>query len=143
MPRLLNQNIPCQWKNNNCESMNHKIKVLGDWKKSKLPDLVERLKEIDDDQCLNVRGAIHGRGNFELASHARSLFISHENWLQMDSDQRKRQALKLASFKQVQSVVTSTDAMLSIPLTSSIARKPGQTKRVRNAKTTSFKKVKR
>jgi hypothetical protein len=39
-----NHIIPRDWKNNNCESMNHKIKMLGDWKVSKIPDLIDRIR---------------------------------------------------------------------------------------------------
>jgi len=32
LPSQSNHIIPPDWKNNNCESMNHKIKMFGDWK---------------------------------------------------------------------------------------------------------------
>lgn len=42
--------------------MNHKIKQLGDWCVSKVPELIERLQNI---QLSEIRGALCGRGNLE------------------------------------------------------------------------------
>ena len=52
--------------------MNHKIKLLGNWKVSKLPELIKRLKEIHESQLLEIRAALHGRGklNLELSQRA-------------------------------------------------------------------------
>ena len=68
--KIRKQNYSPDWKNNNCESMNHKIKLLGNWKVSKLPELIERLKEIHESQLLEIRAALHGRGNLELSQRA-------------------------------------------------------------------------
>ena len=38
-----NHIIQPDWKNNNCESMNHKIKMLEGWIVSKIPDLIDRI----------------------------------------------------------------------------------------------------
>ncbi|KAK3089318.1 hypothetical protein FSP39_002697 [Pinctada imbricata] len=139
LPSIRNENIPSNWKNNNCESMNHKIKLLGDWKMSKLPNLIERLLEIQETQVIEIRGALHGRGNLHLASHAQHLRICHNAWLDLSDDQRNKVFRKFLKFR-IQDVVESSDGKLNIPIIARIAKKPGQVKRVRSAKTTSVPK---
>lgn len=118
--------------------MNSKIKLIGNWKVSKLPQLIERLQEIQESQLLDTRGALHGRGNYELAIQAKHLFVPHEAWVGMNEEQRKKWTLKFFKFHPQSTLQTSTDGFLTIPSTSRIAKKPGQVKRVRNAKTTSL-----
>ena len=136
LSRLENPSIPPLWKNNNCESMHHKIKLLGDWHISKLPSLIERLQDIDISQMLDIRGALHGRGNFQLAPTALDLKINHNTWMTMDESMRNRLLTKFFKFApQNNKMVSSTDLTLDIPTTSKIAKKPGQVKRVRSTKT--------
>lgn len=140
LPRLKNPIIPPDWKNNNCESMNHKIKQLGDWRVSKVPELVERLQNIHESQLLEIRGALHGRGNLELADRAKILRVTHEFWLSMDSDRRKKFFNKFIKFRPRVNTVESSDGLLEIPTSSRLAKKPGQVKRIRNTKTLSMNK---
>ena len=65
-PRLYHKQIPLFWKNNNYESMNSEFKILGDWRVSKLPKLVDLIRDVHDNQLLDIRGSLHGKGNFEL-----------------------------------------------------------------------------
>ena len=45
--RKTDSRIPLQWKNNNCEAMNHIFQLNQDWKPEKLPELVDKIhKEI-------------------------------------------------------------------------------------------------
>ena len=94
LPSQKNENIPPNWKNNNCESMNHKIKLLGDWKVSKTPELIDRLHEIQVSQVIEIRGALHGRGSLELAERARHLRISHALWLELGGTCKLRNGKK-------------------------------------------------
>ena len=90
--------LPPNWKNNNNESMNHKIKNLGEWKVSKLPKLIKRLLEIHESQVLEIRGALHGRGNFELAERAKHIRVSHDIWIAMTDVQRNKIYSKFMHF---------------------------------------------
>lgn len=87
---------------------------------------------------MDVRGALHGRGNFELASPAKHLFVPHEAWIGMSEEQRKKWMNNFFKFHPPSNTQSSTDGSLTIPSTARIAKKPGQVKRVRNAKTTSI-----
>jgi len=42
--------------------MNHSIKMLGDWKVSKIPDLIYRILDIHESQLLviEIRGDLRG-----------------------------------------------------------------------------------
>ena len=135
-PSVKYPQIPLLWKNNFCEAMNRKIKQVGNWRISKLPQLVERLKEIHECQLMDARGALHGRGNFELAPPARILFIPHEAWLGMNKEQRRKWLYNVFRFHLPTTSNSSTDGFLTIPTTSRITKKPGHVKRVRSAKTT-------
>ena len=62
-----------------------------------------------------------------------------ETWIQLTPDQKMRQLNRLLTFKSKSSVsVTSTDGTLTVPIVSNVALKPGQRKRVVNAKTTTI-----
>ena len=134
-PRLKHKQIPLLWKNNNCESMNSKFKILGDWRVSKLPQLVELIREVHDNQLLDIRGALHGRGNFELAESFQHLSIFHSAWLAMTNEQRAKSFVKFVKYQNQCKFQSSGDDLLTIPTTNKIAKKPGQIKRVRTAKT--------
>lgn len=103
--------------------MNSKIKLIGSWKVSKLPQLIERLQEIQESQLLDTRGALHGRGNYELAIQAKHLFVPHEAWVGMNEELRKKWTLKFFKFHPQSTLQTSTDGFLTIPSTSRIAKK--------------------
>lgn len=118
--------------------MNHKIKELGDWSISKVPELVERLQNIHESQLLEIRGALHGRGNLELADRAKILRVTHEFWLRMD--RRKKFFYKFIKFRPRVNTVESSDGLLEIPTSSRLAKKPRQVKRLRNTKTLSMNK---
>ena len=101
--------------------MNHKIKVLGDWKVSKIPDLVDRLKEIHITQLLEIRGALHGRGNLELSDRAKHLRLGHELWLELSDDQRRKVFNRFVRFQPKTDVIESRDGQLRIPLVARLA----------------------
>jgi len=90
LPSQSNNIIPPDWKNNNCESMNHKITMLGDWKVSKIPNLIDRLRDIHESQLIEIRGALHGRGNLELSDRAKHLRVMHDLWVDMTDEQRRK-----------------------------------------------------
>ena len=120
--------------------MNHKIKLLGNWKVSKLPELIERLKEIHESQLLEIRAALHGRGNLELSQRAKHLQVFNAYLLSLDNEQRRKLFNKFLRFKPKENFVESSDGVLRVPIASRLAKKPGQIKRVRNTKTFTINK---
>lgn len=88
-PRQNSSNIPPSCKNNNCESMNHILKMNIDWKPKKLPDLIEILqKEVNLQEAL-IKAALHGMGLFELASYVHYLKVTQSVWETKTEEEKK------------------------------------------------------
>jgi hypothetical protein len=113
-----NHIIPRDWKNNNCESMNHKIKMLGDWKVSKIPDLIDRIRV----STFEIRGALHGRENLELSDRAKHLRVMHDLWVDLTGKRRKVHN-KFLRFRPSVGALESIDGHLTVPVTARLAKK--------------------
>ena len=137
-----NSNATICWTNNNCESMNHILKLSCDWKPQRLPELIRRLESVVRGQMQEVRRALHGQGEFVLAPAYAKLGMSDMLWKQL-SDQEKLEQVALLYTKRPKAsrtnedIVVSNDGKLKVPCGQRLAKKPGQRKRPRNAKTTS------
>ena len=104
-----------------------------------MPALIDKLQELESDQTIDLRGSLDGQGSFELATQSKTLFVSHETWTHLTTDQRVRRLNQLLIFKQHNNDdVTSSDGSLTVPLVATVASKPGQRKRPLNAKTTTI-----
>ena len=66
-PRISESWLPSNWMNNNCESINNILKLSTNWKVLKLPDLIEKMHAIVKLQYADMRKALHGHVNYELA----------------------------------------------------------------------------
>jgi hypothetical protein len=55
--------------------MNHKIKMLRDWKVSTIPDLIYRIRDIHEFQRIEIRGALHGRGIYNFQTGQTTLVL--------------------------------------------------------------------
>ena len=104
--------------------MNHILKLSCDWKVQKIPDLVEKIFKIIQLQYADVRRALYGMGNYEVAPWMAKFKISQANWATKS---------KLKGAPKKQKIVKSTDGQLVIPKTQQTAKKPGQRKRVKCA----------
>jgi hypothetical protein len=135
-PRLWHPCLPCLWYNNCNESYNNVIKRDTNWVIQKLPDLVTKLYELEQDQTRDVRGALFDKGKYVLSTQAAVLKVSYETWTQLLPAQRSRRLLKFVNFKATaSSTLTSTGGHLTIPQVTRSAPKPGQRKRTKNCKT--------
>ena len=105
---------------------------------SKLPKFIKRLLEIHESQVLEIRGALHGRGNFELSERAKHIRESHNIWITMTDVQGNKIYSKFTHFRPRSDFQDSSDGRLTIPVTPTLAKKPGHVKRVRGAKTTTI-----
>ena len=118
------------WTNNNCECLNHVLKHYTQWRMQKIPDLVDKLRELVDAQFLEADRAIVGRGDFMLApSHAKH-WLTVDVWTSMSATQRDK-AAKACFRLPGPSTVTSTDGELTVPSTPGAGKKPHQRKRRR------------
>ena len=127
------------WKNNACESMNHIIKLRQNWTTQKLPNLRDKLHKLVKLQYRDVRAALHGQGNYELAPWARKFQVTQVCWDNKGSPEKRKMLTRLLRFKHVsERNIVSSDGNLTIPKTPRTAKKPGQRKRIKNAKTTTL-----
>ena len=138
--------LPQQWMNNNCESMNHILKIAINWKPEKLPDLVDKLHRIVRAQYADMRRALRGEGNFQLAPTMLKHKITIGAWNNKTDEEKAayfNRFMKAKVKPTIDDYITSTDGQLQIPKTLRLAKKPGQKTRVTHAKTTSVKKGQR
>ena len=118
--------IPLNWKNNNCEAMNHILKLNLNWKPATIPDLIEMLKKEILLQEALTRGALYGHGDYELANEAVCLKISLSSWQQKTEQEKALLYKKFLNFgtKKIAPItVTSSDGKLVLPRTTPLAKK--------------------
>ncbi|RDH83421.1 MAG: hypothetical protein DIZ80_08245, partial [endosymbiont of Galathealinum brachiosum] len=145
LPKLNNKWLPLKWTNNNCESINHILKLTANWKCAKLPDLIDKLHAIAKLQISDMRRALHGQGNYELAHQLTRLGISHSAWGAKSQAEKDKLFTRFLTYHEQTAarMVTSSDGKLKIPRTPTTAKKPGQRKRCRSQRTTSTKRRKK
>ena len=132
------------WTNNNCESGNHILKTVIDWKPRSVASLVERLEATVKAQTKELERALYGRGNFTLSPGYERFRLSEHEWIIKTNDQRDKYFRKF--LKHVPSsvpTVTSKDGALKVMSAPLAGKKPNQLKRKRAARTTTvtFQKV--
>ena len=146
IPRLSNSDrVPIHWTNNNCESINNILKLTVHWKPHKIIDLIDKLYDVVRLHYKDMRRAFYGEGNFKLDNSVLSFRIPKTVWQTKTEEQKEAHLRRFIShrlLKEEGKFVTSTDGKLKIPKTPATAKKPGQKKRCRTAKTTTNKKRK-
>ena len=130
------KDIEPNWTNNNCESLNHIMKLDAKWKPGTTPLMIDLLHDIATLHFKDFRRALYGGGNYGLVKNQKKRFgISKDMWRKLNEEERLS---KFSTFlknecKQKSTTVKLTYAnfVVTKPLT---ARIPGQKKRVRVAK---------
>jgi hypothetical protein len=132
------------WNNNNCESINHILKLTCNWTPQRLPQLVRKLEEIVRGQMQEVRRAVHGQGDFVLAPQYNKFYLQHMEWKILSDEQKanhmERLYQHLPKVQHQSEMVISDDGKLTVPNGQRLAKKPGQVKRPRSARTNSCPK---
>ena len=86
----------------NCsESLNHVIKQEVEWKENKLPQLIDKLKTIVDENCAEFERAVIGHGAWHFISQYKSMAVSKLDWFSKTESARKSHMKKLFSQKPV------------------------------------------
>ena len=130
------RDVEPNWTNNNCESLNHIMKLDAKWKAGTTPDMISMLREIVSLHFGDMRRALYGSGNYRLVSSQRKRFgISHDIWGKMDEKSRcaKFEAFLKNRYNRKNNIVKSTNTNFVV-MKPSTARKPGQKKRIRVGK---------
>jgi len=73
------------------ESLNHIIKREVEWKEAMLPQLIESLRAIAEDQVCLLENAVVGHGEWHLTEQHNGLAISKSRWFSnMSSENTKK-----------------------------------------------------
>ena len=108
---------PSSFTTNANESLNAMLKRKVDFKKNELPNFVNNLKELIDEQERELERAIIGRGKYQIREEYNFLKMKEEDWFRMSREQREKH---LHRFSQVKLVADAThlgvDVMLPVQL---------------------------
>ena len=111
---MLQENIAARrqgWTNNNCESLNHVLKQVVDWKTRPITDLIKSREDLVRAQYKEVESSFIGRGSYVLCAEYREFSMTEERWTKKSKEQRERYMARF--FQQAKrgstNTVTSTD----------------------------------
>ena len=107
---------------------------------NQLPDLIDKLRELVVGQYADADRAIIGLGDFALQKDYAKHRLTTDVWKTMPVDQRRKAVNACFKIPSSNATVTSTDSLLTVQATPGGGKKPHQTKRRRNERTTSRKK---
>ena len=137
----IRNNLKSNWTNNNCESLNHIMKLDAKWKKGSTRELIALISEIISLQFRDFRRSLYGSGNYRLVFVQKKRFgIAKDVWVKMSEDQKSSKFQKFLKnqYKRKTDIVKSTFSTFAIRKPT-IAKKPGQKKRVRPNRTNNRK----
>ena len=104
------------------------MKLNADWEPGKTPDMIELLYQMTLLHFKDFRRALYAAGNYRLVAHKKKGYgLSKETWRKFNEEQRTEKFnmfVKNITRKKEESYVKSSYSL----------KKPGQRKRVRNAK---------
>lgn len=98
---------------------------------SKIPDLIERLRDIHESQLIEIRGALNRRGNLELSDRAKHPRVMHNLWVELTDEQRRKVHNTFLRFCPSVGAFQSTDGHLTVPITACLAKKTWPDKAVK------------
>ena len=123
-----------QWTNNNCESMNHVLKIQVDWKPKRVTDLIDHLQSVVHQQYLELQRSLAGLGDLQLTPGFNRHLTTQLRWNAMSTDVKQRAFSKLmaddGSTSKTKKNVTSTDGALTVIGNQRVARKKNQRRRL-------------
>ena len=90
-------NPPDIFTTNASESMNAVLKRKLEFKRSELPIIVDKMKEIVGEQQKEVERAVIDRGKYSLKSEYRFSQVSQDKWFTMNAQQRAKHLSKVHS----------------------------------------------
>jgi hypothetical protein len=96
---------PTLFTTNASESVNSLVKNRMDYKKHELPEFLDKLKSVIDDQEKEMEKAIIGRGKYELCEQFKRLEKAEDEWfMRMTPAQRQAHLKRLSSLTVVSKV---------------------------------------
>ena len=124
-----------KWTNNNCESLNHILKLDAKWRTSKTPELIELIHQVTVLHFRDFRRALYGEGNYRLIKNLKNRYgVARSQWRGLKEAEKEEKFRDFLQGKRT-NVVRSTIANFVVPKPKT-AKKPGQRTRVRRGRTT-------
>lgn len=108
--------LPSSFTTNASESLNAMLKRKVNHKKNDLPEFIDQLKQLVDEQDRELERAVIGRGKFQFRKEFRSLEIKETDWFRMSREQRENHLSKIAKVNLPsahESIVDSNVAVLA------------------------------
>ena len=134
---LSHPDVPLDWTNNNCESVNHILKMKTQWTPQDIPTLINTLYDTVEATYIDVERAIMRRGEFRLDPVYRKFEVDPIIWCAKTNEQRERHTSKFLKTPKILKDV-STVGDIHVLRGPSRGRKPSQKKRCRAARTTTL-----
>ncbi|GFR90897.1 hypothetical protein ElyMa_006162000 [Elysia marginata] len=117
------------WTNNNCESMNHILKMKIDRRSQAIPQLIDSIHEIVKGHYTDVDRAIMGLGVYRLHEDFKEYFVQPAVWCTKIDEQRRRHMEKFErALKIKRSMATSSDGDIYVLTSGARGRKLGRRK---------------
>lgn len=88
---------PEDFTTNASESVNALLKNKVDCRRSQLPDFLNKLKEVIDEQDQELSRAVIGKGKYMLRPGFKKLWISEAKWFSIKEEARKQHLFKVAN----------------------------------------------
>ena len=121
LPHAKHCDLPMSWTNNNCESLNHILKLTVARRPQRINQLVDKLHvhDIVKLQTIDARRVIRGQGNFESAPWVKKFKTTSAAWDANSKSQKDKIFMNFISYKRSEKpgTITSSDGKLLIPKT--------------------------
>ena len=129
--------IKRNWCNNNCESLNHVLKMRVDWRPRDLLDLINNLEAVVRSQITDLKRSLRKKGNFRLQEQFKKFETGR--WLsEVELEKKFKKFLKTPVLQDPKQKVGSSDGRLWIYPSLLGGKKPNQTTGKRSNRTRSF-----
>ncbi|PIK40714.1 hypothetical protein BSL78_22437 [Apostichopus japonicus] len=130
-----------KWTNNNAESGNHILKSAVNWKPQPTDQLVQTLYEIVSATYKDVKRALIGHGNYQVADSYNAYAIPYFKWTELTEEKKEKAIKRYMTAKTVSKKFDMlTNGLLQVPHTQAQGiKKPRTAETKRNAKTTTPK----
>ena len=131
------------WTNNNCESLNHIMKLDANWKVQSTPALIRMLHDMTLLHFKDMKRALYGDGNYRLYGKYKKYTMKRTAWKNLGELRQRNffsEFLKNRKYSKTRETgyVISTYSDFQIPALN-VAKKPGQKSRLRSTKTKNLK----
>lgn len=93
---------PSPYYTNEVESKNRVLKEAVQYKSSQLPEFVEKMKLLMEEQKREIERAVIGAGEYRLREEYKNLAVNPSKWYRMSSEQRRRKIEKFMRAAAVQ-----------------------------------------